>query len=179
MCSLIAQAGTRARPHSTLRSYCLQEKEATACQAKMRWADWQGHTWFSIEHDGLAIGLQPGTRAEDAAADATIWATKALDYEQEVQVKPMPTSTTRPPWKWAPRTRLARHVKIPPATTDHSYPALRLAMRDLMASNAPGPTPIRFDLVLTGHDRARLESTSAFETRIPVNLPGDDTTPLT
>ena len=90
MLDLVNQMGHRERPKSTMRSYTLQEKEAISCQAKMRWADWEGHEWFSIEHDGLGVGLVDGTNPEDAAKNVTGWVSKALGYKQEVQVKPMP-----------------------------------------------------------------------------------------
>ena len=73
MLDLVHQGGARERPKSTMRSYCLQEKEAISCQAKMRWADWDGHTWFSIEHDGLGVGLAEDTDPTEAALEITSW----------------------------------------------------------------------------------------------------------
>ena len=175
MLAFIQKAGERERPMSTLRSYCLQEKEATSCQAKMRWADWHGHTWFSIEHDGLAIGLTPGANEAMAAAEATEWASKALGYAQEVHVKPMPTGIMRPKWEWAPRPRTPRHVHLAPHTTRPDHPTVRQAIRSLLAADPSSATPLQFDLVLTGHDRTALDHAAISETRIPICLPeGED-----
>ena len=81
--------------------------------AKRRWADWHGHTWFSLEHDGLGAGLADGTDAVTAEADATTWASRALGYHQQVNVKPMATTHTPAPWAWKARARLAQAVSIP------------------------------------------------------------------
>ena len=48
MADLIRHAEPRERPAATLRSYCNQECEGISRLAKRRWADWHGHTWFSL-----------------------------------------------------------------------------------------------------------------------------------
>ena len=97
MDNLIRQASIRERPQSTLRSYCNQECEGISREAKQRWADWEGHTWISREHDGLVVGLSHGTTLEDAEREATDWASKALGYAQTVTAtKPCQLQTQAP-----------------------------------------------------------------------------------
>ena len=113
MAELVTRAGSRERPAATLRSYCNQECEGISRVAKQRWADWHGHTWFSLEHDGLGTGLADGTEVADAEEEATTWASRALGYRQRVNVKPMPAVHAFTPWVWAKRACTPQAVSIP------------------------------------------------------------------
>ena len=113
MADLITQIGDREKPQSTLRNYCNQECEGISRMAKMRWADWNGHTWFSLEHDGLGVGLSGNIDEKDAARAATEWSSKALGYTQIVNAKPMPTHDQGEKWAWARQKRAPKVVTIP------------------------------------------------------------------
>ena len=76
-------------------------------------AEWSGHTWFSLEHDGLGVGLSGNTDEREAAEAATKWSSRALGYTQTVNAKPMPTQGQREKWVWARQGQAPKVVPIP------------------------------------------------------------------
>ena len=57
MVQFIRQAKPIGRIGGTVRSYILQEYEARSRCEKIRVAEERGHVWFSLQHDGIGIGL--------------------------------------------------------------------------------------------------------------------------
>ena len=149
MAALISQAGERERPQSTLRSYCNQECEGISREAKQRWADWEGHTWFSREHDGLVVGLVHGTRQQDAEREATMWAGRALGYHQQVTAKPMPATNPSSPWEWERKAPEMKTTQLPP-TGEGS----RVKEAIERAHRNRADVDITVDTLITGGDRS-------------------------
>ena len=112
-----------------------------------------------------------GTDVESAAKEATEWASKALGYEQEVQVKSMPSEHSSEKWGWERRTPLAKHVEFP----KERPPDLAHTIRDLLASPEASPVSLTFDLIIVGKDRDKLLSSSpanpGSEVIIPLSVP--------
>ena len=75
---LVKASGERAKPHATLRSYMMQEVEWVGREAKKRWANWEGHTWFSNQHDGLGVGFHDGVTHAQAETELTRAVSRAL-----------------------------------------------------------------------------------------------------
>ena len=149
MAALISQAGERERPQSTLRSYCNQECEGISREAKQRWADWEGHTWFSREHDGLVVGLVHGTRQQDAEREATMWAGRALGYHQQVTAKPMPATNPSSTWEWERKAPEMKTTQLPP-TGEGS----RVKEAIERAHRNRADVDITVDTLITGGDRS-------------------------
>ena len=120
--------------------------------AKRRWADWCGHTWFSLEHDGLGAGLADGVDAAAAEAEATTWTSRALGYHQQVNIKPMPTTHAPASWTWAPRARVPQAVRIP--STGRSTNVAEALTRALRQRE---DLDVTLDMVLVGLDRGDLQ----------------------
>ena len=73
----------------TLKSDFCAEFEAASRGAKQWWATSRGHGWFSLQHDGVIIGLTAGTRLADALHELQVCCTRVLGYHQPVEQKPM------------------------------------------------------------------------------------------
>ena len=59
----LARPGAQ-RIGGSVRSYVLQEFEARSRIEKLRVAEERGHTWFSLQHDGVVIGLKENTNPD-------------------------------------------------------------------------------------------------------------------
>ena len=97
----------RPRPLATLRSYCQEEIEGICRRAKQRWAEWEGHHWINLQHDGTVIGLAgdpPKSQVEHALSLA---ASQALGFEQSVEIKKHAHTSPNPTMDVAPAPRRA------------------------------------------------------------------------
>ena len=112
MFELIAGAKnqTNDHPERTLKSYVLQELEGRSRNAKIRWAEEHGHEWFSLQHDGVAMGLA-GKTTEQAKTALTAVCSAALGYTQRVDVKPMPLRPGISKMEWDGR-RVCTPVRV-------------------------------------------------------------------
>ena len=85
----------------SVRSYILQEFEARSRLEKLRVAEEKGHTWFSLQHDGVVLGLIKGTSPVQFANTLTKYVSSTLGYTQKVEVKQMESEwTNKTPWVW-------------------------------------------------------------------------------
>ena len=86
----------------SVRSYILQQEfEARSRSEKLRVAEEKGHTWFSLQHDGVVIGLKQGTSPVQFANTLTKYVSSTLGYTQKVEVKRMESEWANPtPWVW-------------------------------------------------------------------------------
>ena len=84
-----ASVWAQGKPLSTLKSYILQEAEGISRDAKRRWCTAHGHRCYSLQHDGVVIGLRASVSPSAAAQDLQCWTEAALGYPQPVTVKPM------------------------------------------------------------------------------------------
>ena len=82
-------AGSRRKsPALRLKSYLLQEAEATSRAAKMAWCAERGLNVVSLQHDGIVIDALPdGLSADEAAELMSSAASRAAGYEVVVEAK--------------------------------------------------------------------------------------------
>jgi ribonuclease HI len=73
-------------PERTMRSYLLQEYESRSCDIKTCVAESDGHFWFSLQYDGVVMGLLPGTDKDILQTRLTDLVSHGLDYRQEVAI---------------------------------------------------------------------------------------------
>ena len=101
MLKFIQVAKPNARHRGTLRSYILQEYEARSRDEKLRVAESMGHSWISLQHDGVVIGLRTGTVPQTFANTLTTYISNILGYHQKVEVKDMiPNGPPIELWEW-------------------------------------------------------------------------------
>ena len=65
----------------------LQEAEATARNAKIKWCEDHGFRVISIQHDGILVAGITQSNAWEVEAGMSAAATRACGYEVEVEVK--------------------------------------------------------------------------------------------
>ena len=85
----------------TLRSYLLQEYEGISRGTKIAYASYSAIKIFSLQHDGVVMGLPEGRDEHDTAEMLTLCCSRALGYCQTVEVKPMLDSVTPTRWDCA------------------------------------------------------------------------------
>ena len=129
MFELIAGAKNRPgdHPERTLKSFVLQELEGRSRNAKIRWAEEHGHEWFSLQHDGVAMGLA-GITTGQAKTALTAVCSAALGYEQRVEVKPMPIRPGTSKMEWD-----GRRARITPVRVKLSPSKQGAGMKDWIA----------------------------------------------
>ena len=96
----------------TLRSYLLQEYEGISRGTKIAYASYSAIKIFSLQHDGVVMGLPEGRDEHDTAEMLTLCCSRALGYCQTVDVKPMLDSVTPTRWDCA-ADYLTNHGCIP------------------------------------------------------------------
>ena len=77
----------REHPERTLASYVFQEAEGISREAKLWWCRTRGHTVHNLQHDGVVAEPARGEAAAAMAATLTSVCSRALGYEQPVEVK--------------------------------------------------------------------------------------------
>lgn len=124
---LVKASGERMKPHATLRSYMMQEVEWIGREAKKRWANWEGHTWFSNQHDGLGVGFHDGVTHAQAETELTRAVSRALGYEQRVNVVDVRPAFAGRAHVWEKRTPEPRYCAIEGVCVDTVYEMVRRA----------------------------------------------------
>ena len=143
---------SRPRPLATLRSYCQEEVEGICRRAKQRWAEWEGHQWINLQHDGTVIGLAGSPHAREVEQALSRAASTALGFDQTVEIKHMPTHHPTQPWTWVPRPK-PRWVPLTPS------PAATSAMASLTSAiQARTDTTVTVDCFLIAHDVSNFDS---------------------
>ena len=70
-------------------------KARSRCE-KIRVAEERGHVWFSLQHDGIVIGLKENTNPYQFTRTLSKYVSNALGYNQKVEVKKMETKWATP-----------------------------------------------------------------------------------
>ena len=87
----LPQPKSRARPKDPalrVKSYLLQEAEATARAAKCAWCEHHGFRVLSLQHDGIVLGAPPaGQTWADVEQALTAAASHACGYPVVVEAK--------------------------------------------------------------------------------------------
>ena len=137
---------------TTLRAFTNEEPEGISRRAKQRWAEWEGHRWLSLQHDGTVIGLTHQTTRQQAASDISTEVSKALGYPQSVEVKPMPTHRTVTKWIWTPEPKPRHLVLLDQAQVAPLLDAI------VQCAESGKPLTISWNTILLSHDRAALNN---------------------
>ena len=121
MLKFIQVAKPNARHRGTLRSYILQEYEARSRDEKLRVAESMGHSWISLQHDGVVIGLRTGTVPQTFANTLTTYISNILGYHQKVEVKDMiPNGPPIELWEWSNDKKHACEIITELETAPHT-----------------------------------------------------------
>ena len=75
--------GKKRRPEIQLKSYLLQEAEATARDAKVAWFESQGMRVTSLQHDGVLVASN-GNDQQSLEKGSSNAATQACGFQVEV-----------------------------------------------------------------------------------------------
>ena len=107
----------------TVRSYMLQEFEAVSRTEKLRVAEELGHTWVSLQHDGVVIGLKNNTDSTNFAKTLTKFVSNTLGYTQKVETKPMTSEwSVSAEWIWDDNKLPLNHsVCVPDSQLSNSF----------------------------------------------------------
>ena len=82
------KASKEGKVDRTLKSYLLQEAEATSREAKIRWCEERGLAVTSLQHDGIFISnLADGMSLGDTEDELSRVATEACGFEVVVKGK--------------------------------------------------------------------------------------------
>ena len=74
----------------TLKTFVLAEAESISRDAKVAWAQRNGHACCNLQHDGVIVALQEGTDERRAAQLMRAASERALGYDQPNELKAVP-----------------------------------------------------------------------------------------
>jgi len=154
MLEFIESMPDRTKPAATLRALVNQDHESLHRKIKMNWANRNGQTVFSNQHDGIGVGLDAEHDTNTVAKALSAEITATCGYDVKVDAKPM--DHKRPqvkPYVWPVQkigsTKGSPYVVVTPTNFENT---IRASFEDVWHERVSSASTSQEVVMLSDHD---------------------------